>query len=253
MSERNGNDELALKMFKAYLTLKPDAQDKEEVKGKVKALEDKMAASEASAPTENASADQGGEKPPEPPKEELAPPPEPKPPRGVRTPEPEPEPEAPSHAVEWIVGGASVASLVRWHCPQPRRTQQDERLPGRSGQAIRYLRSRTTNAIPPGPWPTPRMSCSVSRRWARRWTRFSFAFVARRQENRPRAKDRFLGRLPVAAGRCGALTARADSRHDFCPILPPRSRNLLRHARALSGATLAEVAEDLVCPCRWAQ
>lgn len=112
VSERNGNDELALKMFKAYLTLKPDAQDKEEVKGKVKALEDKMAASEASAPTENASANQGGEKPPEPPKEELAPPPEPKPPQVVRTPEPEPEPEAPSHAVEWIVGGASVASLV---------------------------------------------------------------------------------------------------------------------------------------------
>jgi hypothetical protein len=112
VSERNGDNELALKMFKAYLTLKPDAQDKEEVKGKVKALEEKMAASEASRPTENANADEGGEKAPEPPKEELAPPPEPKPPQVVRAPEPAPEPEAPSHAVEWIVGGASVAALV---------------------------------------------------------------------------------------------------------------------------------------------
>ena len=112
VSEHNGDNELALKMFKAYLTLKPDAQDKEEVKGKVKALEGKMASGQASGPTENVHADEGGEKAPEPPKEELAPPPEPKPAQVVQAPEPAPEPETPSHAAEWIVGGASVAALV---------------------------------------------------------------------------------------------------------------------------------------------
>jgi uncharacterized membrane protein len=112
VSDRNGDNELALKMFKAYLTLKPDAQDKEEVKGKVKALEEKMASAGASGPTENARANEDGEKAPEPPKEELAPPPEPKPAQVVQAPEPAPEPETPSHAAEWIVGGASVAALV---------------------------------------------------------------------------------------------------------------------------------------------
>jgi hypothetical protein len=113
VSERNGDNELALKMFKAYLTLKPDAQDKEEVKGKVKALEEKMASGNASGPTENANAEEGGEKTPEPPQEELAPPPQPKPAQVVQTPKPaETEPENPSHAVEWIVGGASAAALV---------------------------------------------------------------------------------------------------------------------------------------------
>ncbi|HEX7498990.1 MAG TPA: hypothetical protein VF524_01670 [Polyangia bacterium] len=111
-AERNGDNELALKMFKAYLTLKPDAQDKEEVKGKVKALEEKIASAGASGPTENARANEGGEKALEPPKEELSPPPEPKPAQVVQTPEPAPEPETPSHAAEWIVGGASVAALV---------------------------------------------------------------------------------------------------------------------------------------------
>jgi hypothetical protein len=117
VSERSGDNELALKMFKAYLTLKPDAQDREEVKNKVKALEDKIASAGASGTTESTSTEESAQTAPapEPPQEQLAPPPEPKPAQVVQTPrpaEPEPEPEAPSHAMEWIVGGASAAALV---------------------------------------------------------------------------------------------------------------------------------------------
>jgi hypothetical protein len=112
VSERNGDNELALKMFKAYLTLKPDAQDKEEVKGKVKALEEKMASGNAAARPKTRTRGRRRKDPP-PPQEELAPPPEPKPAQVVQTPKPaETEPENPSHAVEWIVGGASAAALV---------------------------------------------------------------------------------------------------------------------------------------------
>jgi len=122
VAERAGDNELALKMFKAYLTLKPDAQDKDEVKGKIKAIEDKMASAKEASSTEGGTApEETAEKPAEPaappptPAEELAPPPEPKPapPPPVRVAKPaEQEEEAPSHAAEWIVGGASVAALV---------------------------------------------------------------------------------------------------------------------------------------------
>ena len=114
VSDRSGDSELALKMFKAYLTLKPDAQDKEEVKGKIKALEEKIAAGTAIVPApETASGEEGGAKTAEPPQEELAPPPVPKPAQVVQSPKPvEPESEPPSHLVEWIVGGASAAILV---------------------------------------------------------------------------------------------------------------------------------------------
>lgn len=115
VSERSGDNELALKMFKAYLTLKPDALDKEDVKAKVKALEEKIASASSSTTPPTAAGEQGAEKPAEPPQEELAPPPEPKPASvaQVNKPaEPEPEPESRSHRVEWIVGGASAAVLV---------------------------------------------------------------------------------------------------------------------------------------------
>jgi hypothetical protein len=112
VSERSGENELALKMFKAYLTLKPDAQDKEDVKGKVKALEEKIA---SGSTTPDTASGEGGEgttagTPPE----ELVPPPVPKPApvAQVTRPEPEAEPETRSHTVEWIVGGASAAALV---------------------------------------------------------------------------------------------------------------------------------------------
>jgi hypothetical protein len=114
VSERSGDNELALKMFKAYLTLKPDAQDKEDVKNKIKSIEERIAAGTAIVSPETASGDEGGDKTAAP-QEELAPPPEPKPAPVVQTTkpaQPEPEPEAPSHVVEWIVGGASAAALV---------------------------------------------------------------------------------------------------------------------------------------------
>ena len=113
VSERSGDNELALKMFKAYLTLKPDAQDKEDVKNRVKALEEKIASGTALVSPETANSEEGADKTPAPSQEELAPPPEPKPAQVVRKPvEPAPEPETPSHAVEWIVGGATAAALV---------------------------------------------------------------------------------------------------------------------------------------------
>ena len=114
VSERSGDDELALKMFKAYLTLKPDALDKEEVKAKVKALEDKMASASPSPTPETAAGEEGAQKPaePPPPPEELAPPPEPKPAPVVVKKPAEPEPESRSHLAEWLVGGASAAVLV---------------------------------------------------------------------------------------------------------------------------------------------
>jgi hypothetical protein len=114
VSERSGDNELALKMFKAYITLKPDAQDKEDVKNRVKALEEKIASSTALVSPEAASGEETGDKPAAP-QEELAPPPEPKPAPVVQLPrpvEPEPESQRPSHALEWIVGGASAAALV---------------------------------------------------------------------------------------------------------------------------------------------
>jgi hypothetical protein len=115
VSERSGDSELALKMFKAYLTLKPDAQDKEDVKAKVKVLEEKLAAGSAGTTPETAAGEEGAEKPAEPPQEELAPPPQPKPAPVVQVnkpAEPEPEPENTSHALEWVVGGASAAFLI---------------------------------------------------------------------------------------------------------------------------------------------
>ena len=108
VAERSGDSELALKMYKAYLTLKPDAQDKDEVKDKVKALEEKLAAGPTTPAEPQASEGSAGNLPPQ---EELAPPPEPRPPVvHARAPEPEPEPRG--HAVEWVVGGVSVAALV---------------------------------------------------------------------------------------------------------------------------------------------
>jgi hypothetical protein len=113
VSERSGDNELALKMFKAYLTLKPDATDKDDVKNKIKSLEEKIASGTAIVSTEPANVEATGEPTPPPPQEELAPPPMPKPVQVVQKPaEPEPEPKSTSHAVEWIVGGASAAALV---------------------------------------------------------------------------------------------------------------------------------------------
>lgn len=110
VAERSGDNELALKMFKAYLTLKPDAPDREDVKMRVKNIEDKIAAA-AVGGSETAEATE--EKPAEPPAEELTPPPPPPPPAVTKRPEPAPAPEGPpSRTLEWVVGGVAGATLV---------------------------------------------------------------------------------------------------------------------------------------------
>ena len=116
VSERSGDTELALKMFKAYLALKPDAKDKEDVRAKIKVIEDKIAADKAGGTTEGGTGttEATTTEPPaatEPAPDVLNPPPEPKPAEVVRTP-PEPEPEKPSHVTEWVVGGVAAAALV---------------------------------------------------------------------------------------------------------------------------------------------
>jgi hypothetical protein len=115
VAERSGDADLALKMYKAYLALKPDAKDREDVKSKIKALEEKLAAvKEAGTGAGATEATTEATTPPVPPPDVLTPPPEPKP-AGVveRKPaEPEPEPARPSHAAEWIVGSVAVAALA---------------------------------------------------------------------------------------------------------------------------------------------
>lgn len=116
VAQRSGDNELALKMFKAYITLKPDAADKDDVKARIKALEDKIAAQSqpGNDATATAPATAPSEPPAETPPEELAPPPATPPPAAVaRRPAPEPEPEGPpSHILEWAVGGVAGAALI---------------------------------------------------------------------------------------------------------------------------------------------
>jgi hypothetical protein len=119
VAERAGDLDLSLKMYKAYLALKPDAKDREDVKLKVSALEDKIAGKETSTETETATTTPPIEETTEetavnePPPDVLTPPPEPKPADVVRRPvEPTPEPEPRSHLVEWLVGGGAGAALI---------------------------------------------------------------------------------------------------------------------------------------------
>jgi hypothetical protein len=117
VADRSGDTDLALKMYKAYLALKPDAKDREDVKSKIKAIEEKIASGKESEPAGAGPAATGTttEEPTasEPAPDVLTPPPEPKPAEVVeRRPEPQPEPEAPSHTMEWVVGGASAAVLL---------------------------------------------------------------------------------------------------------------------------------------------
>ncbi len=116
VAERSGETDLSLKMYKAYLALKPDAKDKEDVRGKIRALEEKIAAAQAAPavdpaplpaepPTETVAT--------EPPPDVLTPPPAPKPADvAYESTEPETEPEVRSRKLEWIIGGVSVAALV---------------------------------------------------------------------------------------------------------------------------------------------
>jgi tetratricopeptide (TPR) repeat protein len=115
VAERSGDLELALRSYKAYLTLKADAQDKDEVQAKITELEGKINQVKESivggepATTEPAT---GEEKPevavePEPPKEKVEKPLPIEPPPHVT--QPVPEARQSSHIAEWVVGGAAVA------------------------------------------------------------------------------------------------------------------------------------------------
>lgn len=117
VADRSGETELSLKMYKAYLALKPDATDQDEVREKIKAIEEKIAAAKEGVPpetgTEPTEATATETTMPEEAPDELTPPPQPKPAEVVERPnEPEPEEAAPSHTWEWVVGGATVAALV---------------------------------------------------------------------------------------------------------------------------------------------
>jgi hypothetical protein len=114
VSERTGDNELALKMFKAYLTLKPDAPDAEDVKTRIQSIEAKIAAASAPAATPETSPETSAQSPGETP-DSISPPPEtaPPPPEVARRPEPEPEPQGPrSRVLEWSIGGAAGVALV---------------------------------------------------------------------------------------------------------------------------------------------
>jgi hypothetical protein len=113
VAERSGDSELALKMFKAYVTLKPDAPDRDDVKARIKSLEEKMASPSETPPSTEGGAETGT--PSESTPDSVTPPPEPTPPPPVVKRRPEPEPEAdrpPSRVAEWVVGGAAGAALV---------------------------------------------------------------------------------------------------------------------------------------------
>ena len=113
VADRSGQSDLALKMFKAYLALKPDAKDTDEVKLKIKSIEDKIAAAQESPPEPTAEAIPEETPAPEPPRDVLSPPPVPKPADVVTKPAaPQPKPESSSYLVEWILGGAVVGALA---------------------------------------------------------------------------------------------------------------------------------------------
>jgi hypothetical protein len=113
VAERSGDLELALRSFKAYLTLKADAQDKDEVQAKITELETKINQVKESivggepAATEATPAEEKPEAAAEPPAEKVEKPLPIEPPPHVT--QPVPEARSSSHIVEWAVGGAAVA------------------------------------------------------------------------------------------------------------------------------------------------
>jgi hypothetical protein len=109
VAERSGDLELALKSFRAYLTLKSDAPDKEEVQNRIKDLQAKVneVKEGLGAPTEPSPTEPKPEAQPEP----VEPPPMPKAAKPVRI-ETEPETSSSNHILEWSVGGTAVAALT---------------------------------------------------------------------------------------------------------------------------------------------
>jgi tetratricopeptide (TPR) repeat protein len=113
VAERSGDLELALRSYKAYLTLKADAQDKDEVQAKITELEAKINQVKESivggepATTEPGTGEEKPEVAVESPQEKVEKPLPIEPPPHVT--QPVPEPRESSHIVEWVVGGAAVA------------------------------------------------------------------------------------------------------------------------------------------------
>jgi hypothetical protein len=114
VAERSGDLELALKSYKAYLTLKSDAKDKDEIQGRIKALEEKIATVKEAAVAEAAAREEAANQETPPPGEEgtseaTEPPPvEPI----VVAPRHDPPPPEQSHLTEWVIGGVGAAALV---------------------------------------------------------------------------------------------------------------------------------------------
>ena len=115
VAERSGDLELALKSYKAYLTLKADAPDKDEVQNKIADLQAKIKeVKENVGGTEPAATEPGATA--EKPEEAVAPPPEkPDKPLPIEPP-PQVTEQAPgggggSRILVWVVGGVGVAAL----------------------------------------------------------------------------------------------------------------------------------------------
>jgi tetratricopeptide (TPR) repeat protein len=116
VAERSGDLELALKSYKAYLTLKADAADREEVQvrikdlqAKIKEVKETIAGGEPS-PTEPAPGGENPEVPGASPNEKPEKPFPIEPPPHVT--QPASEGLGSHHLVEWIVGGVGVAALT---------------------------------------------------------------------------------------------------------------------------------------------
>jgi hypothetical protein len=114
VAERSGDLELALRSYKAYLTLKSDAPDKDEVQTRIQDLEAKIkevkesVGGAATAATEPATTEAQPEVPVAPPKPEKRIPIEPPP----YVTEPSGGGLGGHHLAEWIVGGVGVAALT---------------------------------------------------------------------------------------------------------------------------------------------
>jgi tetratricopeptide (TPR) repeat protein len=114
VAERSGDLELALKSYKAYLTLKSDAPDKDEVQAKITDLQEKIKeVKENVVGTEPAATEPTAEKP----EEAVAPPPEkPGKPSPIEPPpmvtEQAPAGGGTSRLLVWVVGGVGVAALT---------------------------------------------------------------------------------------------------------------------------------------------
>lgn len=109
VAERSGDLELALKSFRAYLTLKADAPDKDEVQNRIKDLQAKINEVKEGLGT---AAPPAAEPPPEVQPEPIEPPPAaPKLTKPVRLETTPTEPSS-NHILEWSLAGVGVAAVT---------------------------------------------------------------------------------------------------------------------------------------------